>query len=264
MKSLEVECKVCEEKECMCIGEYIKGLGYDKQHLNNGGEIILNLYKKNKKWYLNGFYHRVGGPACKKEGGVEIWYLHGKRHREDGPAFINSKGEEKWYLHGELHREEGPAITRVSDRGYSKFWYKEGKEHRDDGPAYIHTDLEGNMVNYGWYKNDICHRDNGPARRITHYGYGTRLTWYNEDKEIIPDFEKGYFIEYDGSKVWYAKTNSCWWDNSLNRFSYEYYIHRDKYPAIEYPDGRKEWYIKGERVEDGELEPSKKTKSARN
>jgi hypothetical protein len=39
-----------------------------------------------KRYYQNGIYHRVDGPAVEFLDGVKIWYQNGKLHREDGPA----------------------------------------------------------------------------------------------------------------------------------------------------------------------------------
>ena len=56
-----------------------------------------NLYCKTYT-NLNGFFHRIGGPA-------RTWYF------EDGITISGFN----WYIHGLIHREDGPAIL-VYDR----------------------------------------------------------------------------------------------------------------------------------------------------
>jgi hypothetical protein len=67
-------------------------------------------------WYLNGVWHREGGPALEYPSGLKYWYLNGKRHREDGPAVEYPDGQRKWFLNGkefilEKYLEEVKKIT---------------------------------------------------------------------------------------------------------------------------------------------------------
>ena len=64
----------------------------------------------NKRWFLNGKYHRENGPAVEWANGNKFWCLNGLLHRENGPAIEYSNGYKAWYLNGKLHRENGPAI----------------------------------------------------------------------------------------------------------------------------------------------------------
>ncbi len=66
----------------------------------NKPECITNSYG-DKKWYLNGKYHREDGPAIEFASGTKGWYLNGKRHREDGPAYEYTNGRKRWYLNDE-------------------------------------------------------------------------------------------------------------------------------------------------------------------
>ena len=52
----------------------------------------------NKHWRLNGYHHRVDGPAIEWADGSKEWYLHGKRHRVDGPACEWANGTKHWWL----------------------------------------------------------------------------------------------------------------------------------------------------------------------
>ena len=56
----------------------------------------------NKYWYLNGKYHREGGPAVEYPDGTKEWWLNGKVHREDGPAMEYSDGDKHWYLNDQI------------------------------------------------------------------------------------------------------------------------------------------------------------------
>ena len=78
-----------------------------------------------KEWFLNGEYHREGGPAIERFNGTKSWYLNGKLHREGGPAIEYADGERYWYLNGKRHREGGPAIEYPDG---TKEWYLNGKK----------------------------------------------------------------------------------------------------------------------------------------
>ena len=53
-----------------------------------------------KKWYQNGKYHRLDGPAIEDADGSKSWCQNGKYHREDGPAIEFSDGCKHWYKMG--------------------------------------------------------------------------------------------------------------------------------------------------------------------
>lgn len=54
----------------------------------------------NKKWTLNGIFHREDGPAIEYTNGDKEWYINGKLHRLDGPAIIYSNGRVNWCVNG--------------------------------------------------------------------------------------------------------------------------------------------------------------------
>ncbi len=65
-------------------------------------------------------------PECKTDcNGNKRWCLNGKFHREDGPAVEHADGEKWWYLNGKCHREGGPAVDYANG---DKFWYLNGKQ----------------------------------------------------------------------------------------------------------------------------------------
>ena len=55
----------------------------------------------NKRWKLNGKYHREEGPAIEYANGTKAWFLTDMRHREDGPAIEDVDGNKVWYLNNE-------------------------------------------------------------------------------------------------------------------------------------------------------------------
>ena len=74
-------------------------------------------------WYLDGYPHRVSGPAVERVDGDFEWYCKGLRHRLDGPAvYAKRYGLDfyEWYREGNLHCETGPAIICSNGKLY---WY---------------------------------------------------------------------------------------------------------------------------------------------
>jgi len=54
-----------------------------------------------RRWYLNGLYHRVDGPAVEYANGDKWWYLNGQHHRVDGPAIELANGNTAYWINGE-------------------------------------------------------------------------------------------------------------------------------------------------------------------
>jgi len=68
-----------------------------------------------KKWHnLNGYPHRIDGPAIEYSSGGSMWFINGNLHRTDGgPAIDYGNGYMAWYVNGKCHREGGlPAVVR--------------------------------------------------------------------------------------------------------------------------------------------------------
>ena len=59
----------------------------------------------NKRWRLNGKFHREDGPAIEWADGDKEWWLNGKYHREDGPAFEGVSGFKAWWLNDEKYED---------------------------------------------------------------------------------------------------------------------------------------------------------------
>jgi len=53
------------------------------------------------RWKVNGYYHRIDGPAVIFSDGDKYWYINGQNHRLDGPAVERANGSRDWYLYGE-------------------------------------------------------------------------------------------------------------------------------------------------------------------
>lgn len=105
-------------------------------------------YNKNYvtyRWFKDGKYHRIGGPAlvvkrgnqCISEGRFE----DNLKHRIGGPSYWSPNTEE-WHERGQLHRIDGPAVTYIESPNFGKdYSYKDiqkGK-HRI-GPKTIKTE----------------------------------------------------------------------------------------------------------------------------
>lgn len=66
------------------------------KHVNNDGSI---------KWYKNGLYHRVDGPALEYSNGDKYWFVEGELHREDGPAIEEYDLPKGYFLNGIQYSE---------------------------------------------------------------------------------------------------------------------------------------------------------------
>lgn len=100
------------------------------------------------RYYKNGIFHRVDGPALFWHSYEEQWFIDGNFHREDGPAHIHSFGKE-YYQYGLLHRENGPACEFKN--GENHYCIK-GKLHREDGPAVEYFDGKK-----AWHYKNKCY-----------------------------------------------------------------------------------------------------------
>ena len=90
-------------------------------------EIVIDEYGT-KRWYQNGFLHRLDGPAIEwKEGGKE-WYVNGELHRLDGPARIWIDGTKVWFQQNILHRDDGPAVEQYFGRKKTFDYWIHGKK----------------------------------------------------------------------------------------------------------------------------------------
>jgi len=97
-----------------------------KRYIKNDPSQIreIGFYVNGTKyWFLNGEYHREGGPAVEYSDGEKFWLLNGYAHREDGPACEYSDGTKHWYLNGKFHREDGPACEYSNG---TKQWFLNG------------------------------------------------------------------------------------------------------------------------------------------
>lgn len=63
-----------------------------------------------EQWRINGFYHRVDGPAYTVEGMVKEWWYEGERHRTDGPAIESLTPylyyHDVWFIRGKEYPNE--------------------------------------------------------------------------------------------------------------------------------------------------------------
>jgi hypothetical protein len=81
----------------------------------------------------DGKLHREDGPAVECQDGYQAWYINGVYHRVGGPAVIRLIDPAKmWYKNGKRHRNDGPAVEWLN-----KLWFRNGKQHRTNGPAFV-------------------------------------------------------------------------------------------------------------------------------
>lgn len=77
-------------------------------------------YESKREWIQYGIHNRLDGPAVEYQDGTKDWIQDGVLHRLDGPAVIFSNGDTRWYVFSKLHREDGPAVERLD--GYKEYW----------------------------------------------------------------------------------------------------------------------------------------------
>ena len=99
----------------------------DTNRIKTFGKQLFYVDRKGyKRWYLNGKYHRLNGPAVEFPDGYKCWYLNGKPHRVNGPAIENVNGTKCWFLNDKRHRVGAAAIEFANG---SKEWWLNGKEY---------------------------------------------------------------------------------------------------------------------------------------
>ena len=125
---------------------------------------------------------------------------------------IDEYGDKRWKLNGNLHNEHGPAIEFVDG---TKCWYINNQCHRfevDLKTGLLLPAIEWNDGSKNWYMHGKTHRD-----------------------EIDP--ETGLSLP----AMTYPDGSGYWYKNNLR--------HRDDGPAIENPNGIKQYWIDGKYIQ---------------
>jgi hypothetical protein len=74
-------------------------------------------------WYLNGYLHRVDGPAVICPNNYKKWCLYGQLHREDGPAIEYEGGYKEWWLNDEIFSRKEEWFKRLTpEQQYNYLW----------------------------------------------------------------------------------------------------------------------------------------------
>ena len=149
-----------------------------------------------------------------------------KVHNSLGPAISCADGKLRWFIDGRLHREGLPAIVGPDD---VEEWYVAGFPHRTDGP--------------------YCSYSGGSKYYAIAGNYMTE--WEFEEFNLKYDVIVNEF----GFTVCNRETNmvDCEYfpaqkDKHGNTWKYRNgKLHTESGPAVEYIDGRKEWYVDGKR-----------------
>jgi len=190
-------------------------------------------------WYFKGRIHREGDlPAYTRDDGYQAWYQHGKIHRDGGkPAQVYGDGRKIWKVENKLHREDGPAIE---DTDGHKEWFLNDKELSQEkwelavGITKI-GNIKGQKTYYRKFDGKwLIHRDFDLPAKDYRNGY---QAWYQKGK-IHREGDKPGVICADGDKFWYS--------NDV--------FHRTKGPAVEYNDGRQEWWLEGTELREEQWE----------
>jgi hypothetical protein len=60
-----------------------------------------------KRWYKDGRYHRLDGPAIEFATGQKHWFQYGRCHRLDGPAIEQPDGGiKRWFINDIEYSEQ--------------------------------------------------------------------------------------------------------------------------------------------------------------
>lgn len=63
----------------------------------------LHIYNGAQEWWQNDKFHRLyNGPAATYRDGTFEWFVNGEYHREGGPAVLNIFGNYFWYTNGKI------------------------------------------------------------------------------------------------------------------------------------------------------------------
>lgn len=152
------------------------------------------------------------------------WFKNQTFHRTNGPA-LQRDSHYHWYREGVIHREGGPAREFIEFGENHKEWIQHGKHHREDGPAMVSASRRE------WRQNGILHRTDGPAVEYVHEKTGLL------DNKLW--FQNGKAFREDGPTI-----ETPEWNAWLNQ---EDLYHKEDGPAKVFTNGRKEWWLNGER-----------------
>ncbi len=90
---------------------------------NDNGPAVLT--EDEESWVVDGFLHRVDGPAQTfKRSKACVWAIYGILHRDNGPA-IENNGNNAWYIYGKQVTEEIHQLYRKNQRKLAfKYFHK--------------------------------------------------------------------------------------------------------------------------------------------
>ena len=82
------------------------------------GPAFINPAFNTEKWYKNGVYHRIGGPAITHNLNFS-WYKDGERHRLGGPAIDELGRPKEYWIEGVRYspKEYKKEISRRQRKG---------------------------------------------------------------------------------------------------------------------------------------------------
>jgi hypothetical protein len=89
--------------------------------MNKQPELEIDVYG-NKRWKLNGLFHREDGPAYECISGSKQWLLNGELHRVDGPAIERRSGYKAWCLNGKKYSFDEWFQALTPEQQYNYLW----------------------------------------------------------------------------------------------------------------------------------------------
>ena len=190
-------------------------LGHEIGSEINEQGCIIRRFEKGTCYYKDGVIHREDGPALETPT-RKYWLQHGKIFRTDNGAHIEDTGGDKLWVN-----QNGKPYLIEDSKGVRK-WYCNtccaGLLHREDGPAVE----QPNGRREWWIHGKIKRNDGGPTIE------DKVSAWHNKRGQV-------YRVQKeDGRNIWYCRNSCC---HNLK--------HRLNGPAVELPDGERQWWFHG-------------------
>lgn len=98
----------------------------DNNIIRKGYELIIFNINGEFKYYLNGQYHRIGGPAYGDFSGYEVWMIDNVTHRIGGPAKTYPHGTKEYWIDDKLYNY----VTGGIKQYWNDIFYNQSYSHQ--------------------------------------------------------------------------------------------------------------------------------------